>query len=139
MANRDEEPGARIERLIGEGKITREAVEAAEKLWEERLRYGITMPNGETAIITLNDLYHVIVDDRIWRKVYRIERLLLGVFEIRTARLGRRVALSQWEEAGKVLFGRAILDVDSSVRSMHLIDARKLRRERAVGDLLWRL
>lgn len=128
----------RIERLLGEGKITEEAVATAERLWEDRLRHGILIPNGETFMIMLGDLYHALVDPRIWRKPERIERALLGIFEIRTGNWGRRKALSRWEEDGKPLLGRVIIDTDNTLRSLHLIDEKGLRRELAKGDLLWK-
>jgi hypothetical protein len=78
----------RIDRLVAEGKIPPEAVERAERLWSERLIHGVLMPNGETAIVQLSDLYHLIVDRRIWREPERFERMLAAVFEIRTARQG---------------------------------------------------
>ncbi|HKP54146.1 MAG TPA: hypothetical protein VJ183_16025 [Chloroflexia bacterium] len=138
MANHEEEPKARIERLIGEGKITREAVDAAERLWVGRLRNGVVIPNGELIIITLRDLHHVLVDDRIWRKPERIEQALLGIFEIRPGRLGRRVALSRWMEDDKSLFGMILIEVDNTLRSLHLVDSRRLSREMRKGEALWK-
>ena len=138
VAARREDSRQRIERLVAEGKMPREAAQTAERLWRTRLRRGIALPSGETAVVTLSDLYHLIVDDRIWRKPERIERILSGVFEIRTARGGRRIALSRWDEAGQTRVDCAILEPAGRVWTMHLVDERKLRRELGRGDVLWR-
>ena len=69
---RGEGARGRIERLLAEGRITHEALEGAQELWRARLQGGIKMPNGETATVTLDDLYHLLVDPRIWRKPRRI-------------------------------------------------------------------
>lgn len=138
MDFKDESTAARIERLVTKGNITREAVVEAEALWKQRLQYGVLLPNGETARIMLDDLYHLIVDDRIWRKLYRIERILVGIFEIRTAD-NRRIAFSRWNEGDQSLIGYAILTPESRVWTMHLIDERGLRRLRRRGELIWEL
>jgi hypothetical protein len=133
-----ETPGARIERLLQQGKITEEAVKAAEALWQDRLQYGVLLPDGEMAVIALDDLYHLIVDNRIWRKLWRIELLLRGIFEIRTALQGRRTGFSTWQEDETILSGYVILEQDNRVRAMHLVDEKRLRREMRKGELLWR-
>jgi hypothetical protein len=97
------------------------------------------MPNGETARIQLSDLYHLIVDQRIWRKPERIERILAGVIAIHEGDRGRRQAFSRWEEADVVLLGYAILEPDGRVRTMHLIDERRFERRRRRARLLWTL
>ena len=114
-SSKDETTSQRIERLINDGNITREAVIEAEAVWEQHLRQGILMPNGEMALITLDDLYHLLVDDRIWRKLYRIERVLLNVFEIRTGKTNRRVGLSRWNEGDASLLGYVVLTPESRV------------------------
>lgn len=113
------------------------AVTGAEQVWRERLAYGVLMPNGETAQITLSDLYHLIVDQRIWRKPERIGRLLAGVIAIHEADFGRRKALSRWTENAIQLFGYAILEPDSRVRTIHLLDERGERKHRRGGGVLW--
>ena len=133
-----ESPGARIRRLVAEGKISAEEVEAAERLWRERLRGGVKMPNGELVSITLDDVRHLIVDHRIARHPERIERLLHNVFEIRTAPLQRRLILSRWFESGQEVIGYGILTPEGGVRSMHIVDQRRLRRLMRSGDLLWK-
>lgn len=133
-----EPPKERIERLLREGKITEEAVKAAEALWQSRLQYGVTIPNGETAVITLDDIYHVIVDNRIWRKPYRIEAALRGVFEIHTAEYGRRQCFSRWEEVDATQVGLVILEANSRLKSLHLVDERRLRKQMRHGGLLWK-
>jgi hypothetical protein len=115
------------------------AVTAAEELWRQRLVPGVRMPNGELALIELSDLYHLLVDPRIWRRPERIERLLLGIFEIRAADLGRRQALSSWEEDERVLSGYAILLHDGRVWAAHVIDERRRQRMRRKGQVLWTL
>lgn len=138
MSAANETSRERAERLIREGKLTADAVANAEAVWHERLREGITIPNGETVTPTLADLYHLIVDPRISRKPERIERALLGIFEIRTARYGRREALTSWEEDNKVLSGIVILEINNTVRSMHIVDQRRLSRVMGKEGLLWK-
>jgi hypothetical protein len=133
-----ETPGERIERLLQQGKITGEAVKAAEDLWQDRLQYGVLLPDGEMAVIALDDLYHLIVDHRIWRKPWRIELLLRGIFEICTSIQGRRTGFSAWQEDATTLLGYVILEQDNRVRAMHLVDEKRLRREMRKGELVWR-
>ncbi|MBX6770872.1 MAG: hypothetical protein IRY83_04050 [Chloroflexi bacterium] len=136
IAGGAESPRERIERLIREGKMTREAVDRAEYLWHERWQRGIQMPNGEVVSISLDDLYHLLVDNRIWRKPERIERILHGVYELRATREGRRRALSRWDEEGQSLVGYAIISGDSHAWTMHIIAERDLRKYRD-EELLW--
>jgi hypothetical protein len=138
MAEAAESSHERIERLVREGKMPRAAVEEAERLWREQLSGGVRLPNGETAVVTLGDLYHLIVDFRVWRKPWRIERALVGVFELRTAEQGRRVGLNQWDEDGRLQGGVVVLDPDMRVRSLHLVDDRRMRKFQRRGDLLWK-
>lgn len=111
----------------------------AEKVWGERLQQGILLPNGETVRVSLEDLYHAIVDSRIGRKPERIEQLLRGVFQIRPATNGRRKVLSRWEEESRELYGMAIIGQDSTLRSIHVVDEKRLNRETRKADLLWKL
>lgn len=83
------------------------------------------------------DLYHVIIDDRILRRPDRIRRILEGVFEICTSQNMRRVALSTWDEEGRIMNGIVVLDPDNHVRTMPVVDARKIRKEQRKGDLIW--
>ncbi len=136
MAGGAESPRERIERLIREGKMTREAVAQGERLWRERWQGGIRMPNGEVVSISLDDLYHLLVDNRIWRKPERIERILQGVYELRATREGRRRALSRWDEDGQSLVGYAIITRDRHAWTMHIIAERDLRKYRD-EELLW--
>lgn len=134
-----EPPRERIERLVAEGLMPWAAVEQAERLWQERLRHGVTIPNGEQVWITLDDLYHVIVDSRIWRHPERIARALESVFEIRALEHGRRLAFSRWYEGGRERLAALVLYPDRTLRTMHLIDERRLRRyTRKVGEVVWR-
>jgi len=133
-----ESPQARVERLVATGHMPREAVTRAEQLWAERLHLGVRLPNGETIQITRDDLYHVIVDDRIWRHPERIEAALENVFEIRRATGERRQAFSRWQEADGEQLAYIILELGSRLWSLHLIDDRRLRRYlRKEGEVLW--
>jgi hypothetical protein len=138
VSNANETSRERAERLIREGKLTADAVANAEAVWHERLREGTIIPNGERITVTLSDLYHVIVDPRISRKPERIEHALLGIFEIRLAKYNRREALTSWEEEDKVLSGIAILDTNNTLRSLHIVDQRRLRRAMRKEGLLWK-
>ena len=86
----------------------------------------------------MDDLYHVIVDNRIWRKPWRIELLLRGIYEIHTAVQGRRTGFSTWQEDETTLLAYVILDQNNRVRAMHLVDEKRLRREMRKGELVWR-
>lgn len=134
--SRAETPRERIERLVAEGRKARADLERALLFWRQRLQTGILLPTGEMVQITLDDLYHLLVDDRILRKPERIELMLLGIFAIRQARRSRRRLLSSWQEGERRVFGFAILDPDSRVRTMHVIDERDLRKY-AKEPMLW--
>jgi hypothetical protein len=138
MAGEWETSQERIERLIAKGRMNEDAVQHTLQLWHQRWREGIQMPNGERALVTLDDLYRLLVDPRIWRHPQRIEHVLTGIFELRTALHGRRKGLSRWEEGPQTLVGYVILDMDNRVRTMHVLDERTLRREMRKGELLWR-
>ncbi len=129
----------RIERLIREGKVTQDAVNEAERLWRERLREGVRMPNGEVVKMALDDLYHAIVDPRIWRHPDRIERAIANVFEIRASHSQRRQAYSSWPEGATKQLAALVLEKDNRLWSVHLIDERRLQRyTKKAGEVLWR-
>lgn len=128
----------RIERLVAEGKMPQAAVDRAVQLWEKRLKKGIFAPNKEVIKIELDDLYHLIVDRRIWRHPERLEWMIRGIYEIRTAGEGRRLALTRWPEGEKIQVGYLILEADGRVRTAHVVDARKIGRFQRQGELLWR-
>jgi hypothetical protein len=133
-----ESPRERIERLVAEGRLPGAALANAEALWEERLRGGVQLPNGEVVRVTRDDLYHVLVDDRIWRHPERIELALTHVFEIRQARGGRRLAFSQWMEEDQDCLAAIVLQGDR-LWSMHLVDRRRIQRYiRRGGDMIWK-
>lgn len=134
----EESAEKRIERLVREGKMPREAVNNAKLLWHGRLSQGITLPNGERLTITLGDLYHAIVDPMVWRKPERIESLLMGIFEIRTGKHGRRIAFSRWMEDEKDRVGYAILGEEGNLITLHVTDEKRLGREMRRGEVLWR-
>jgi len=139
VAGGAESPRERVERLLAEGKMPRASVQRAERLWREQLRSGVSMPNGELVWITLDDLYHVIVDDRIWRHPERIKAALTHVFEIRASHSSRRQAFSRWSEGETTQLAALVLTADSRLWSIHLIDEKRLRRyNRQGGELLWR-
>jgi len=126
----------RIERLIAEGKKSGEDVANAIQFWQQRLQSDIRLPSGDTAQITLDDLYHLMVDDRILRKPERVLQVAQGVFEIRQAKGERRRILSSWVEGEQPLYGFAIIEPDGRIRTMHVVgynDLRKYRKE----TLLW--
>ncbi|MCL4369915.1 MAG: hypothetical protein M1380_03275 [Chloroflexi bacterium] len=139
MTAGQESPKEGVERLVREGRFPWETVSEAEKLWHDRLCHGVRMPNGETVGITVDDVYHVIVDPRIGRKPQRIEQILASVVEIRSSERGRRLACSRWHEAGKVVVGYAILGNEGGLVTLHVSSERKLVRMLRRGDLLWRL
>ncbi|MBI4507009.1 MAG: hypothetical protein HY691_15875 [Chloroflexi bacterium] len=126
-----------LEHLVAEGKLPRTAIDQGEAFWRVHLQQGVPMPNGQTAIISLDTLYHLLADHRIWRKPDRILALLPHVFEVRTASLRRWRALSQWEEGDQVLSGYAMFDPDGRLRTLHVVRPRELRRMQRQGERLW--
>ena len=134
-----ETPRARIDRLVAEGKITREAVAKAEQIWQDQLQGGIAMPSGEVVPIALDDVYHVIADPRILRKPERIALILMHVFEIREARWGMRRALARWQEENRTLAGYAIISTENTLKTAHVIDEAELRRIQRKEQLVWQL
>ena len=138
LGGRAETPQERIQRLIREGRKTREEVERAEAFWYERLRSGVRLPNGDLVQISHADLCHVIVDDRISREPQRIGRALLSAFEMRETEGGRRLVLSSWQEGERERLAALIIDASINLRSLHLIDQRRLERyRRQAGPILW--
>lgn len=137
-SGRDDDPIRLIEAKIASGEIEEDQVARARTLWERDLRDGVVMPTGERVTITERSLYHVLSDERVRRRPERIAQLLAGVFELRTANFGRRRGLSEWFEDEAVRFGFAILDSDGHLRTMHLIDARSMRKKSRQGERLWR-
>lgn len=129
----------RIERLVAEGRLAWDAVEAAERLWTESLQAGGRMPNGETVTVTLGDLYHIVVDPRVLRHPERIAAAIGAVFEIRAAEQGRRLAFARWTESATTQLAVIVIDSDNTLRTLHLIDERRLERyTRGEAPLLWR-
>jgi hypothetical protein len=118
--------------------MTQEVVDHAVGFWRDQLRQGVRLPHRELVVISLDDLYHVLVDPRILRRVERIEMMLQGVFEIRTTSEGRQCALSRWSEQDQNLCGYIILQADSRLRTMHVVDEKRLERQARKGELLWR-
>lgn len=98
-----------IELVIDEifaGKYSWDDVGRALSFWHQNLATGVRLPNGGMATITARDVCHYIDGDpRILRKPERMEQLLNGIVEIRTAHSGRRLALSTWYEADGTRFG----------------------------------
>ena len=126
----------RIERLIAEGKKSGEDVANAIQFWQQRLQSDVRLPSGDVVQITLDDLYHLMVDDRILRRPERIEQVVQEAFEIRQAKGERRRVLSSWVEGEQSLYGFAIIEPDGRIRTMHVVgynDLRKYRKE----TLLW--
>jgi hypothetical protein len=136
--NDDSDPIARIERLVAEGRIDQEAIIYAEQLWRTTLANGFLLPNGEPGVISRRDLYHLIVDSRIRRKPERIKCIVDGIFEIRTAKFGRRTALSEWSEENRSLVAYVILEEGNRIWTLHVVDAKRIRREQRKGIVLWK-
>lgn len=130
-------PRALIEQKVAAGEISQVLVERARQLWRKRLQGGVTMPNGERALISDQDLHHLLLDGRILRKPERIERLLTGIVVMRTAHSGRRIGLSEWAEEDKTLHGYVIVEDNGHIRTMHLTNIRTLQKQMQQGDLLW--
>lgn len=128
----------RVDRLVREGRLSQEMVDGAVSFWQARLTGEISLPNGERVFVTLGDLYHIIVAPRILRKPWRIERILVNAVEIRTGDLDRRKVASRWDEDGRLLVGYFVLDTDNSVRTMHVVDEKRIRKLMKDGDLLWK-
>jgi len=85
-------------------------------------------------------VFHVIVDERIWRKPERIISAIQGVFEIRSAQGGRRQAFSRWQEPDGERLASIVLAVGNRLRSRHLINERRMRRYIRQGSaVLWKL
>ena len=127
-----------VSHLLREGKLSAEQLRRIEQVWHERLSSGVRMPNGELVQVSLDDVYHVLVDGRIRRKPERNERLLASVFEIRQARGDRRRVLSRWEEeGGNLVAGFAILLPDGHMWTMHVTTERSLEPYRSKEQLLW--
>lgn len=130
------DPVAVVESRIADGRMDAELVERAREHWRQTLHEGITLPNGERVYITWRDLHHLLLDERILRKSGRIERLLQGIYELRTTHSARRRGLSQWTEGAKTIYGYAILEADH-LWTAHIADPRKLRKLARQGELLW--
>lgn len=133
-----EPPKERINRFVREGLLSQEMVNDAVRFWHERLTREIFLPSGDRVIVTLDDLYHIIVAPRIARKPWRIERILVNAVEIRTSDLGRRKVASRWDEDGRSLVGYFVLHTDNSVRTMHVVDEKRIKKLMNDGDVLWK-
>lgn len=131
-------PRKELERRVAEGRIAQSAVDLAYAVWDEQLRRGVVMSNGETVFVSEDDLDHVLLVDRIRRKPERVRRLLENVFELRSTHSGRRLGLCQWKENGETLYGFAIIDASGHLRTAQVVDARTVRKKARQGTLLWR-
>ena len=131
-----EDSRVRIQRLIAEGKLAPDLVAHAEELWSRQWQDGIVMPNGWRIRVTLDDLYHLIVDSRIARKPERIDLMLRHVYEIREARDRRHRILSRWRENAEDRHAFGILAGDR-LWTAHLIMPRDLQKYQD-ETVLWR-
>lgn len=131
-----DDPIAVIEERIARGKSAPLLVVQARRLWRQTWLGGIAMPNGERVFVSERDLHHLLLEDRVLRKPERIERLLRGIYEIRTTHSNRSVGLSQWSEGARTIDGYAILE-EGHLWTAHIVDRRKLRKLARQGDLLW--
>lgn len=96
------------------------------------------LPSGERVTISERSFHHFIDDNRIRRNPDRIVRLLGGIFEIQTAELQRRRALSRWMEGAKELVGYAILTAESEVWTLHVSREQEIRRWQRRGIAIWK-
>ncbi len=139
IAGGEETARERIERVVAEGQMPQSAVDKAEQIWDERhWGDGVRMPNGETVRVTRGDLYHAIIDPRVWRHPERIETALRNVFEIRASYGDRKMAFAKWVEDGSERLAVAIITPEYTLQALHLIDERRLRRYmRREGETIW--
>lgn len=132
------DPVEEIEQRIAAGKITQASLDQARSFWQERLQAGISLPNGETAILTWRDLHHVLKDGPLRADPTRIEHLLMNINEIWTADAGRRIAFSTWQEGDQQLRGYSILSPDGLIITMHITRSRSISQLQRRGTLLWK-
>ncbi len=131
-------PKQRVERLVREGKMPREAVIKAEAFWETDLRKPLLDPRGVNVTVTLNDVYHVIVDPRIWRHPERIKKILNFVVEIVESKTpGFEVLISEWGENGKTIYAYAVIALNKTLKVAHVVDKKKIRQLKKGAKVLW--
>jgi len=119
--------------------MPRHAVEQGIGLWQgRRWEQGIGMPNGGTAYVSEEDMYHLLVDPRVWRHPERVEMALEGVHEIRSARAGRRIALTEWKEGELRRVGYIVLTAEGHVWTLHVVDDKAIRKQQRHGELIWK-
>ncbi len=115
-----------------------EAVATAKSFWESRLQEPVVDPRGIEVIVTMDDLYHLIVDPRIWRRPERIEKILTSVVEVVESKIpGFEILISEWEEDGKKTYTYAVLSLDKTVKTAHVVDEKKIRQLKRGAKVLW--
>lgn len=127
-----------IEQKVAAGEIDGREVERARAYWRRYLQESLMLPSGERVTISERSFHHFIDDNRIRRNPDRMVRLLGGIFEIQTAELQRRRALSRWMEGAKELVGYAILTAESEVWTLHVSREQEIRRWQRRGIAIWK-
>lgn len=127
-----------IARRVRSGGISAEEVDHARAVWQANgLSEGFITTYGERVIITESDLDHIILDARVRRKPERISAVLQNIVELRTAKLDRRLGLSQWDESGRMMHGFVILEPTGRTRTLKIIDERGFRKLARRGTKIW--
>lgn len=134
-----EDPESRITRLVRDGAMPQEAVDRALEWWRGGHQV-LMLPNGEQLLVSRDDLLHVIVDKQIWSKPERIRRAVEGVYELRTSQKAANytIGLSTWSEEGNKRVGYVVIDPSNHLRSLHVVNDKRLKRYQRQGDLLWK-
>lgn len=129
---------ARVDAGVRSGGLDGELVDRARDFWEQHVRVGLRLPNGEHVTVTDERFNHVLFrESRILRKPERVVRLIAAVSAIHTARYGHRAALGQWQEGEITIYGYAILNAQGFLLTAHIVDLKKLRKLARDGELLW--
>jgi len=127
-----------IERRVRSGSISAEEVDHARAVWRTSgLSDGTIAPFGQRVIVNESDLEHIVLDSRVRRKPERILAVIKHVVELRTAKFGRRMGLSQWDEDGRAMYGFVILEPDGRTRTLKIIDERGFRKLARRGTRIW--
>lgn len=132
------DPIEELEQKVETGEVSADDVERRKAYWNDHLRNGVRLPNGEQATITWRGLHHILDDPKFLADPARIDQVLRNVDEIRTLAGDRRVALSHWHDLSGEHWGFAILSPAGYVIAVHSTRERALRRYRRQGSQLWK-
>jgi len=129
----------RVDRLVKEGKIPRQAIIEAEKFWQTNLCEPLVGPRESKITVTLSDLYHAIVDPRVWRHPERIKTALKSVVEIVESRIdpAYEVWICRWREDGKEITAIAVIAPNRTLKTFHIIDDKRIKRFKKGVKVLW--